>query len=218
MTPEQLKADLQRTLADRQLLEHPFYRRWVAGELTLADVGAYAGQYRHFETALPGMLRRLGDGLPAGPAADLVGQNLADEESNPAPHAVLFEGFASAVGAPASVPASPATAQLVATYEELMDAGSPGGLSAFVAYEMQAASIAASKADGLRRMYGLDATATEFWEVHATMDVAHADWTIAALADLAREGDAILTPARRAADAWWAFLDEREAESQALPA
>ena len=152
MTPEQLKADLQRTLADRQLLGHPFYRRWVAGELTLADVGAYAGQYRHFETALPGMLRRLGDGLPAGPAADLVGQNLADEESNPAPHAMLFEGFASAVGAPASVPASPATAQLIATYEELIDAGSPGGLSAFVAYEMQAASIAASKADGLRRM------------------------------------------------------------------
>jgi pyrroloquinoline quinone (PQQ) biosynthesis protein C len=216
MNPEQLKADLHQILADHQLLEHPFYRRWVAGELTMADVGAYAAQYRHFETALPGMLRELGDGLPAGPAADLVAQNLADEESNPAPHAELFEGFASAVGAPAAVPATPATAHLIATYEELIDAGSLGGLSAFVAYEMQAASIAASKADGLRRMYGLDAAAVQFWEVHASMDVAHADWTIAALADLAGDADGILTPARRAADAWWAFLDEREVESQAL--
>ena len=218
MTPEQLKADLQRMLADRQLLEHPFYRRWVAGELTLADVGAYAAQYRHFETALPGMLRRLGNGLPAGPAADLVGQNLADEESNPAPHVELFEGFASAVGAPATAPASSATARLIATYDELIDAGSLGGLSAFVAYEMQAASIADSKADGLRRTYGLDTAAVQFWDVHANMDVTHADWTITALAGLADDAEGILTPARRAADAWWAFLDEREAESQAPPA
>src|SRR5689334_10219271 len=34
------------------VLEHPFYTRWSAGELTLEELAAYAGQYRHAVVAL----------------------------------------------------------------------------------------------------------------------------------------------------------------------
>ncbi len=34
------------------VLEHPFYTRWSAGELTLDELALYAGQYRHAVTAL----------------------------------------------------------------------------------------------------------------------------------------------------------------------
>ena len=34
------------------VLEHPFYTRWSAGELTLDELAVYSGQYRHAVTAL----------------------------------------------------------------------------------------------------------------------------------------------------------------------
>ena len=42
------------------------------------------------------------------------------------------------------------------------------------AYEVQAADIAATKADGLRRHYGVDPQGTRFWDVHAGQEVEHA--------------------------------------------
>ena len=211
MNPDQLRSALDETLRDRRLLDHPFYRRWNAGELQLEELAAYAEQYAHFERVLPAMLRSLEGALGEDPAAELVRQNRIDEETAPEPHVQLFGRFAAAVGANPDAPATPATTQLVDTYKELVELDPVAGLGGFVAYETQAASIAASKAEGLRRRYGVGAAATEFWDVHATMDVTHADWTIEALARLASDADDVAAPARRAADAWWAFLDEREA-------
>jgi pyrroloquinoline quinone (PQQ) biosynthesis protein C len=75
---------------------------------------------------------------------------------------------------------------------------------------MQAPSIAASKAAGLRRHYEVDADGTRFWDIHATMDQDHARWGIEAVAALGAPGDRLVRAARSAADAWWAFLDDRE--------
>jgi pyrroloquinoline-quinone synthase len=215
MSPDQLQSDLIAALADRQLLTHPFYRRWDAGKLQPGELGAYAGQYRHFEAALPGMLRALLTQLEPGLAADLVAVNLADEESNPEPHVDVFAAFADAVGS-SDVPASPATAVLLAAYRRLIESSAAEGLAAVIAYEMQAPGIAASKASGLRRHYGLDEVGTRFWDIHATMDQDHARWGIEALAALNAPESRLLDAARTAADAWWAFLDEREVAA-ALP-
>jgi pyrroloquinoline-quinone synthase len=207
---EQLRAEVSTALADRQLLRHPFYRRWEAGELALGDIAAYASQYSHFEASLPTMLRRLVAQLGDRPAAESVRRNLHDEESNPMPHVELFATFAAAVGAPAEPAAGPAARHLVDTYNALIDDGPAEGLAAMVAYEMQAPAIAASKADGLRKHYRIDAAGTAFWDVHATMDTDHADWTFEALAGLPVVAGSIVTSARAGADAWWEFLDERE--------
>ena len=210
MTPDQLQADLTAALADRQLLKHPFYVRWEAGTLQPGELGAYAAQYRHFEAALPEILRSLLGRLEPGPAADLVQRNLSDEETNPEPHVAVFAGFANAVGSTDAAP-SEATCRLLDTYRNLI-ASSPGeGLAAVVAYEMQAPAIAASKADGLRRHYGIAAPGTRFWDLHATMDDDHARWGIEALVALGTPQRQLVNAARSAADAWWAFLDEREA-------
>ena len=34
------------------VLEHPFYQRWSAGELSAEELGFYAGEYRHAVVAL----------------------------------------------------------------------------------------------------------------------------------------------------------------------
>ena len=200
---------LSSALTGRRLLDHPFYRRWEAGTVSTSELAAYAGQYRHFEAFLPGFLTRLVAALPGGPGRDLVASNLADEQGDPVAHVELFESFAAAVGAGRN-PISAATSRLLSTYDELLDNSATSGLAGFVAYESQAAEIAGSKAEGLRRHYRLDDDGVRFWEHHARVDLEHGAWARDALAEAGVTGDAAGADLRRAADAWWEFLDERE--------
>jgi len=208
-------------LVGRMLLTHPFYRRWEAGELVPGELDTYARQYRSFEAALPeilsGVTRRLvADG--AADVADLVQRNLDDELGHPEPHLALFDRFAVAVSVQdpstgAGTGVGPAADALVTTYTDLVEEGPVTALSALAAYETQASAIAASKAEGLRRFYGIDDEGAAFWDVHATMDADHGEWAIDALVQLKADPEVVGKAARRAADAWWAFLDEREADA-----
>jgi pyrroloquinoline quinone (PQQ) biosynthesis protein C len=211
MDTAQIRHALADALADRHLLTHPFYRRWEAGTLAEGELGAYAEQYRLIEQALPVTLSAISAGLPGGRARALVDSNLADELGVPAPHAALFESFAQAAGAGTSVAASTATAALLTAVRAASTIDPVSALAMVAAYEVQAADIAASKAEGLRRHYGMDAVGTRFWDVHATQEVTHADWSIDALAALDADPVVVRTAARIAADAWWDFLSEREA-------
>jgi pyrroloquinoline-quinone synthase len=202
------------SLADRLLLDHSFYRRWERGEVSIAELANYASQYRHFENYLPKFLERLVVALPEGDSRELVSANLADEMGDPVPHVELFERFASSVGAAAAEP-SPAMADLLGTYDDLLDKGALHGLAGFLAYECQAAGVARSKANGLSRHYGLDEYEISFWEHHADVDVRHADWARTALSAIGGTSQGLGASLRRAADAWWAFLDERELALQA---
>ena len=215
MSPDYLRAAIDAELDGRRLLSHPFYQRWEAGLLQRSELAAYAAQYEHFEAALPAVLRATLDTLdPESSAARLIRQNLADEEGNPVPHVQLFATFAEGVGAHATPPTD-ATCRLLDTYGRLVADGSAHGLAALVAYEIQAPEIAATKAAGLRAHYALDSRATEFWDVHAHMDSGHADWAVEALAQ-DPDAEAAMPAVRAAADAWWAFLDEREGEGPAV--
>jgi pyrroloquinoline-quinone synthase len=197
-------------LSDRRLLDHPFYRRWEQGEVSIGELAAYAAQYRYFEAYLPGFLSSLVAGLPEGGARDLVASNLADELGDPVPHVELFERFAAAVAATVD-PASPATRSLLSTYDDLLTESPLAALAGFVAYECQASEVARRKADGLRRDHGLDDDAVSFWEHHASVDRQHGEWIQQALVESTETPGQLAPFIRRGADAWWAWLDEREA-------
>ena len=216
MDTEQIRHALADALCGRHLLTHPFYRRWEDGTLAEGELAAYAEQYRLIEQALPVTLSAIAAGLPDGPARALVESNLADELGVPVPHAALFESFAQAAGATPGVAASPATAALLTAVRAVSSTEPVAALAMVAVYEVQAADIAASKADGLRRHYGMDAAGTGFWDVHATQEVAHADWSIEALGALDAQPDTVRAAARIAADAWWEFLSEREALAPAV--
>jgi pyrroloquinoline-quinone synthase len=207
-------AHIQEALVDaltgRQLLTHPFYRRWEAGTLADGELAAYAEQYRHLEGELPLTLAAVAGQLPAGRARTLVEANLADELGEPAPHAVMFESFARAAGAREDVAPTKATAALLSAIRSAAGRDPVAALSMVAAYEVQAADIAASKADGLRRHYGLDAEGTRFWDIHTTQEVAHAGWSTEALAVVDADAAVVHESARVAAEAWWDFLTERE--------
>jgi pyrroloquinoline quinone (PQQ) biosynthesis protein C len=208
MELESVRALVAEAVEGLALLDHPFYRRWAEGQLTADDLAAYAGQYRHFERLLPGLLGRIGD-RAEGRAAELVARNLADEAGSRPTHVELFEQFARAVGADEDVPAGPAAQGLVDTYDAVTD-DPAAALAALAAYEYQAADIARTKAAGLRSFYGLDGSAVAFWDVHAALEADHAEWAVEAISYLPADPDRVRDAARRAAKAWWSFLDERE--------
>jgi pyrroloquinoline-quinone synthase len=209
MHPSRIDLSVDAVLRDRRLLTHPFYRRWEAGEVSMRELASYAAQYRHFENYLPGFLAELASSLPVGPARSLVRANLEDELGDPVPHTELFEKFADAVGAAPQEP-SPAMTRLLATYRELLGEDPESALAGFLAYEAQAAEVASNKADALRAHCGLDDRGAAFWDHHARVDVEHREWTRDALALSTTDAPRVEAALRRAADAWWAFLDERE--------
>jgi len=214
-----LAAAVASSLEGRRLLDHPFYRRWEAGELTTGELAEYAVHYRAFEAALPEVLATVADDLAAAGedgAAALVSRNLADELGSPEPHLALFDRFADALPTPVAAGPGPAARQLADTYRALAATSTAAAIAGLAAYETQASAIAATKGDGLRRWYGVDEAGTRFWDVHTTMDADHGDWAVEALGLLGADADEVATSARLAADAWWALLDEREAEALAV--
>ena len=197
-------------IGGRRLLDHPFYRRWEAGTLASGELAAYAEQYRHIEAALPQVLRRVAANLPDGPARAAVHANLSDELGRPAPHLDLFDAFAAAAGARRGAPPTPATRSLTALQLSSAASDPVRGLGVLAAYETQAAAVAATKAAGLRRHYGIAGPGVAFWDVHADLEAEHADWTASALAATAAGPAQVTSAAADGARAWWQFLDERQ--------
>jgi pyrroloquinoline-quinone synthase len=204
----QLEVTLDTALSDLQLLRHPFYQRWEAGELRREELTNYAEQYRYFEAMLPVFLESVSEQLPNGPVRDLVLANLADEVSPPS-HIDLLEQFARFFDA-AEPEISPAMLHLVSSYSRLLQHGPASSLAGLWAYESQGAAIADSKAEGLIKHYEADSDAAAFWTVHGTIEEDHAKWTLDALETLNPDVDEVRAAALLIADAWWSFLDERE--------
>jgi pyrroloquinoline quinone (PQQ) biosynthesis protein C len=128
----------------------------------------------------------------------------------PKAHVELFEEFASAVGARADAAPTPATKALVDLYGEAATSGAAQALAVIGTYEIQASEVARTKAVSLRAHYAMSQAGTDFWDVHAELETAHAQWTVQALADLGEPDETISRFAKASSDAWWAFLDERE--------
>lgn len=207
---------LDRRIADRSILRHPFYRAWQAGMLTRAQIATYAAVYYPHVAAFPDHLR-----AAAGRAQDPVVRaellaNLDEELSQPEPHPELWLRFAAGVGGDAEAirVAAPtdATRAIVGAFRELCEQSAAAGLAALYAYESQQPEVSREKTEGLRRFYGAEHAATlEYFEVHSEADVRHRAGERKALARCLEQGTTrgeVLASAERALDAYWGLLDE----------
>src|SRR3954471_16577493 len=86
------------------VLEHPFYRRWSAGELSRDELAAYSGQYRHAVVALA----QASAGAAARAEGELRG-HLEEHAREEASHVALWDRFVDAVGGDAAAAASAET-------------------------------------------------------------------------------------------------------------
>jgi len=174
------------------VLDHPFYQRWSAGELTHAELAEYGAQYRHAVLALADAAAAAGD------------PDHAREEHE---HIVLWDGFAGACG---SLPADPN-----AETRECAEAWTAGvdrleRLAILYAIESAQPEISKTKLEGLAAHYGLkEGRATEYFEVHAERDHDHAAHSRELLEKLATEEDAprLAARAEAATRGNWRLLD-----------
>jgi pyrroloquinoline-quinone synthase len=206
-------------VAPYDLLKHPFYQAWTAGELTRNDLAAYAAEYWHHVSAFPTYLSALHSRLPDGETRREVLRNLSDEEGTDSaqgrPHSELWMDFAEGMGASrADVlghQTQPETRALIATFRDLMQEQPAVAMAALYAYESKVPAIAAEKAAGLEKLYGADAATTKYFALHRTADVHHAQvWQDLIDAELAADSgaeEAALAAAERAARALWSTLD-----------
>src|SRR3984957_16249137 len=106
MTTEQFFEQLDTRIAKYDLLCHPFYRAWSAGELTREDLREYALDYYHHVLDFPIYLAELGIRLDESQLRRAVLANMADEKGMAdgsgrpsAPHSEMWLDFAEGMGA-----------------------------------------------------------------------------------------------------------------------
>ena len=174
------------------VLEHPFYQRWSAGELTMTELAEYAAQYRHAVVAL------------ADAAAAAGNAEHAREERE---HVGLWDAFADGCG---SHPADANAETLECT--EAWTAGDDQLERLAILYAIEAAqpAISATKLEGLLGHYGFnEGPATEYFTLHAERDHDHAAHSASLLRKLASNADAdrLAARAEAAAHGNWRLLD-----------
>lgn len=174
---------LESRIAKYDLLCHPFYKAWAAGELTRDDLRAYAQDYYHHVEAFPSYLAAFAVRQEEGSLRRAVLANMCDEEGqsegsdNAVPHSELWLDFAEGMGSTRNLAAHsplPEIRGLIAHFHRVATEGTPEeALAAFYAYESQVPRVAQEKARGLREMYGADETTCGYFTLHATADVYH---------------------------------------------
>jgi pyrroloquinoline-quinone synthase len=164
-------AQMQDASSSRNLLEHSFYKRWLAGELTAVELADYAAQYYHVVKMIPALLETAARQHPAHRQA-LVAH--AAEEST---HVRLWERFAEACGVPAETLRSIAPNRAARTLLDTCEKFAHEGNAAAVAWalEVQTPAVSKEKIRGLERYYGIDArSGGEYFALHEHLDIEHA--------------------------------------------
>jgi pyrroloquinoline-quinone synthase len=229
MNSAQFLEQLDLRIAKYDLLCHPFYKAWSAGELTHDDLREYACQYFQHVEAFPSYLAEFALRLDEGELRHAVLANMCDENGTGAEgvaHSELWLDFAEGMGADRDMCGRKLPAEidhLVSYFHHVAGEGtSEEALAAFYAYESQVPRVAKEKARGLREMYRADDKTCGYFTLHATADIYHSNvWRkqlekqIAANPETA---ESALNSAEKSARMLWLALNGIEAARTACAA
>src|SRR6202035_3664191 len=233
MNTAQFFKQLEASIASYDLLCHPFYRAWAAGELTRDDLREYARQYYHHVEAFPCYLAELALRLDEGELRRAVLANMCDEKGvanetakDSVPHSELWLDFAAGMGARRDMLLHLPVAEireLIRHFHRLASEGAPEeALAAFYVYESQVPRVAKEKERGLREMYGADDKTCGYFALHATADIPHSNtWRTQLenrVAGNPPAAHAALDTAENTAKLLWQALDGIDAGRQAFAA
>jgi pyrroloquinoline-quinone synthase len=207
---------LDAQIADRHLLDHPFYQRWTAGTLTTEELREYARQYYHYALAFPTFLSAMHAQCDDLETRQFLLENLIDEERGPENHPELWLRFCEALGLSRDEVtrgnANDSTRALIACMKSAArDGALSEGLAALYSYESQIPAVASAKIDGLAKWYSIAAPRDiAFFSVHMTADVNHSATSrllLERLCDDHASRDAACTASKRTLSALYGFLD-----------
>ena len=229
MDTKEFLAALDERILKYDLLCHPFYKAWSAGELSRDDLRQYAEDYYHHVHAFPGYLAQLGIRLEDGELRRAVLANMTDENGGETAfgepersHAELWLDFVEGMGGRRVTARAPVeeVRQLISWFQRVASEGTAEeALAAFYAYESQVPRVAAEKDRGLRGLYGASAETRKYFTLHTTADVYHSQvWRTLLEARVQANpetAERALAAAESAAKASWTALDRIEARRMA---
>jgi pyrroloquinoline-quinone synthase len=171
---------IDRQIAAKHLLTHPFYLAWTRGELSMAALADYARQYYHHVAAFPTYLSAVHAKCDDQPTRRQLLKNLIDEEAGSPNHPELWLQFAEALGVSKEDVRSSEkwteTSNLIGTFRSVCSEGATAeGLAALYAYESQIPAVSESKIKGLVENYKMtESRDYEYFTVHVEADREHA--------------------------------------------
>ena len=184
------------------VLEHPFYTRWSAGELSADELARYSGQYRHAVEAVATVSSYVAEELPEHP-------ELTAHAREEAEHVGVWDGFVEAVGGDSGAEANEETRECAETWAR-RDGALPA-LARLYAVESGQPAISQTKLTGLAEHYGVtEAPGTTYFTVHRGRDVEHAAEGRELLGSLLTDADSedrAVAAAEEAFRANWKLLD-----------
>jgi len=209
-------AILDREVNERHMLDHPFYQRWNAGELTRGELEEYSRQYYPYTLAFPTFVSAMHAHTDDIAIRQYLLENLIEEERGSENHPELWLRFCDALGVDRDevkgTSANDATAGLIdsmrthARSEKLHE-----GLAALYAYESQIPAVAKAKIDGLAAWYGItEPRDVAFFSVHMTADVLHSQTArelLESLCDTPEKCEEAREAAAKTVNALYRFLD-----------
>jgi len=185
-----IKTQLDRILETWDLLKHPFYQAWRAGDLPVEALRLYAREYGGFINILPQGWETLFD------------TSTAQEERE---HAALWADFTAAIGGVGGEPSLVETEKLARDAAQLF-ATPVSALGALYAFEAQQPATAKSKLEGLRSHYQVPKAAARYFELHS------ANWEESTKILVQIEGlplalqEKVLLACKQMAESLWAAL------------
>jgi pyrroloquinoline-quinone synthase len=216
MTTQDFLSALDVRIAQYDLLRHPYYQAWSAGELTRDDLRQYATDYYLHVATFPTYLSALHSRMNDGPSRRAVLRNLCEEEIEGRPHSEMWLDFAEGMGADhddvRQHAPMPEIQALIDEFRRVARTGSTAqALAAFYAYESQIPRIAKEKAAGLTERYGADNRTAGYFKLHQTADVLHSrvwrDLLAQEVDAHPEQAEAALDQAEQVAQSLWRVLD-----------
>ncbi len=163
---------IDKMIAARSLLTHPFYQAWTRGALSREALCTYSQQYYQHVAAFPTYLSAVHTQTEDLTIRRQLLANLIDEEAGSPNHPELWLQFTEALGLTREevfkTKAWPETEHLIETFRLVCrERGTAAGVAALYAYESQIPAVAESKIEGLRNFYGIDdACGLAYFKVH----------------------------------------------------